>query len=478
MPSSDAGGDERGDFYRLVIPLMIAEIVAALELTMIYAAMRSLVTEFGGTSQAGWLVTSFMLSAAAGAALFGRLGDLLGRRNVLLWVLAFSTLGSAISSVTRELEWLVVGRTLQGFAGAIVPLCFGMIRERVSLKRVPLGIGLISSSVAIASGSGLVIGGLIIDLADWTMIFKVSAGLGAVAIVTVLLFVSKDKPSGQSRVLQDLLGGMLFIPAVVSLLLGITHSSHHGLLEATSLAWFAGAAVFLGTWIWRELSVENPLLDVRLLTRPAIAWPNIVMIFIALGVYQGGQLMALFGQQPLSTGIGLGLSATLAGLLLLPANILAGLTTPFVGSAVHRFGPRNLARTGCTMICCAFLTLAFFNSNAIFVVLLLIVQGVGLGILYVITPVMVVHASPPDRTSEATGMMSVIRSTTMAIGAQTVATILSTGGSAHGGARVHHFPGEAAYQAAFLYVAGMAFIALLLCPMLPRTLSAASGERP
>ncbi len=476
MQKETAAADDRRDFYRLVIPLMIAELVAALELTMIYAAMRSLVTDLGGPSQAGWLVTSFMLSSAAGAALFGRLGDLLGRRNVLLWVLALSTLGSAISSVTRELEWLIAGRTLQGFAGAIIPLCFGMIRERVNPKRVSLGIGLISSTVTIASGSGLLIGGLIIDHADWTMIFKVSTALGLTAFLIVQFFISKDKPKDKAGVLEDLLGGMLFIPAVVSLLLGITHTAKHGILEPTSLAWFAGASAFLGAWIWRELTVKTPLLDVRLLARPEIAWPNIMMVFVALGVYQGGHLMTLFGQQPVSTGIGLGLTATMASFLLLPANILAGLAAPFVASAVGHFGPRNIARVGCIMMVAAFTALAFFNDNMAIVLTLMIVQGVGLGLVYVTVPVIIVHASPPDRTSETTGMMAVIRSTAMAIGAQTVATLLSEGAGAHGGAGGHALPTAAAYQTAFFYVAATAFIALLICQKLPKKLDLQSGS--
>lgn len=471
MQPLDGTAEDNMIFYRLVIPLMVAELVAALELTMIYAALPTLVREYGGTSEAGWLVTSFMLSAAAGAALFGRLGDLLGRRNVLLWVLALSTLGSAISSGTKDLELLILGRTLQGFAGAIVPLCFGMIRERVSPKKVSLGIGLISSTVTIASASGLVIGGIIIDYADWTMIFKITTALGIFAFLVVLLFIGRDILQKTKGSLEDFLGGLLFIPAVVSLLLGITTISKQGLFATTSLTWAAATIIFFSAWIWRELSVKVPLLDVRLLAKPEIAWPNIIMVFIALGAFQGGHLMALFGQQPLASGIGLGLTATMAGFLLLPANILAGLSTPFVGAAVHRYGPRFLARISCALICSAFLLLTFFNSNMIVVILLLILQGVGLGALYVITPVVIVHSTPPERTSEASGMLGVIRSTAMAVGAQTIATLLATGSGNHGGTDGHALPGAAAYQTAFLYVAGMAFIALLLCQMLPKKLS-------
>src|SRR3546814_5282418 len=93
---------------------MVAEVVGSLALTMIYAAMRSLIADFDSASAAGWLITSFMLSSAAGAALFGRPGDLLGRRRILLAVLVISTAGSVISALTRDLGWLIVGRAMQG----------------------------------------------------------------------------------------------------------------------------------------------------------------------------------------------------------------------------------------------------------------------------------------------------------------------------------------------------------------------------
>lgn len=464
---------EASAFYRLIVPLMIAEVVAALELTMIYAAMRSLVADFGGTSSAGWLVTSFMLSSAAGAALFGRLGDLLGRRRILLWVVALSTVGSLISSVTSDLGWLITGRAMQGLAGAIIPLCFGLIRERVAANRVPLGISLIASSASIAAASGLVIGGLIVDYADWSMIFKVSAAMGAIAFVAVLIHVAPDKRSNLGGVRDDLVGGLLFIPAAVGLLLAIDNGGHAGFTDPMTIVYAAVALLSLIAWVWRELTVENPLIDVRLLAKPQIAWANILFVTIALGVFQGGQIMALFGQQSPATGAGLGLSATLAGFLLLPANILTGLIYPLVARANQNFGPRRVATTGCLMVVASFLALVAWHEDIMTVMLLLVVQAVGLGIVYVTIPIVIVGAAPMDRVSEATGMMAVIRSTAMAIGAQTVATMLSTGGGHHG-ASTGVFPTEAAYENVFLFVAATALIGALVAQRLPRSLAAPS----
>src|SRR3546814_379824 len=119
-----------------------------------------------------------MLSSAAGAALFGRLGDLLGRRRILLAVLVISTAGSVISALTRDLGWLIVGRAMQGAAGSIVPLCFGIVREHAPPGRVPFGVSMLAVAASLASATGLVIGGVIIDLADWSMIFQVTAAVG------------------------------------------------------------------------------------------------------------------------------------------------------------------------------------------------------------------------------------------------------------------------------------------------------------
>lgn len=455
--------------WRLVLPLMVAEVVGSLELTMIYAAMRSLIADFGSASAAGWLVTSFMLSSAAGAALFGRLGDLLGRRRVLLTVLAISTLGSIISAMTRDLGWLIAGRAMQGAAGAIVPLCFGIVREHAPPDRVSFGISLLAVAASVASATGLVIGGIIIDLADWSMIFKVTAAMGALAVVCIALFVAPDKAWNPGAVRDDLAGGLLFVPAAVSLLLAIDNIGKLGIAHHMTLVYIAVAALSLAAWVWRELSVANPLLQVRLLAMPQIGWSNLCYVALALGAFQGGQIMALFGQQSPDTGAGLGLSATVAGFLLLPANIITAACYPLVARLVDRFGARDVTTLGFLLIIAGFGSLVLEHTRVLPVMALLVIQSVGLGVVYVTVQIVIVKAAPLDRVSEATGMMAVIRSTAMAIGAQTVATMLSAGGH-HGAAAAARFPSESDYIAVFLFVCATALVGSLIARKLPARL--------
>ncbi len=455
--------------WRLVLPLMVAEVVGSLELTMIYAAMRSLIADFGSASAAGWLVTSFMLSSAAGAALFGRLGDLLGRRRVLLTVLAISTLGSIISAMTRDLGWLIAGRAMQGAAGAIVPLCFGIVREHAPPDRVSFGISLLAVAASVASATGLVIGGIIIDLADWSMIFKVTAAMGALAVVCIALFVAPDKAWNPGAVRDDLAGGLLFVPAAVSLLLAIDNIGKLGIAHHMTLVYIAVAALSLAAWVWRELSVANPLLQVRLLAMPQIGWSNLCYVALALGAFQGGQIMALFGQQSPDTGAGLGLSATVAGFLLLPANIITAACYPLVARLVDRFGARDVTTLGFLLIIAGFGSLVLEHTQVLPVMALLVIQSVGLGVVYVTVQIVIVKAAPLDRVSEATGMMAVIRSTAMAIGAQTVATMLSAGGH-HGAGAAARFPSESDYIAVFLFVCATALVGSLIARKLPARL--------
>lgn len=168
----------------LLATLVVAEVSSAFEVSMIYASLPTLHRTFADPIGVGWVISSCLLVSAVAAALCGRLGDLHGRRRILLGVLAACATGSFISASAVDLTGVVIGAGIQGTSGAILPLCFGLARELLPRDRVAFGIGVIVAAAALGSGFGLFLGGVIVDRFNWNAIFLAS---GSMAIVGTLL---------------------------------------------------------------------------------------------------------------------------------------------------------------------------------------------------------------------------------------------------------------------------------------------------
>ncbi len=178
---------ERNRPVWVVVAVLIAvEVISAFETSMMYAALPTFARVFeADASIVGWTVTAFLLVAAASAAVCGRLGDMYGRERVLIIVLICAALGSIISVAFGTLGGIIVGRAIQGVAGAILPLCIGLAREHLPAKKVPMAIALVSGSAVAAGAASLLVAGLLIDLGDWRYIFVVTAAYAVACIVLI-----------------------------------------------------------------------------------------------------------------------------------------------------------------------------------------------------------------------------------------------------------------------------------------------------
>ena len=175
----------------MMIALVLAELTCSLESGMLYVALSDLYRDYGDPISVGWLLTAFTLTSAASAAVAGRLGDLFGRRRILLFMLALAFFGSALSAMTNNLAIIIVGRAIQGVSMAVLPLSFGVLCEIIAKRDMGLAISAIGATYAVGGGLGVIIGGVIVDKFDWHGIFIVSAGLALVSIVMVLLLVPR-----------------------------------------------------------------------------------------------------------------------------------------------------------------------------------------------------------------------------------------------------------------------------------------------
>jgi MFS family permease len=413
-------------YFGLLAVLWVAEAIAAFEGSMIYAAQRYINQDFGDPALLGLLYSSYLIVGAAAAALVGRMGDVFGRRRLTLIILAIGAAGSLMSAFSTGMPYLLLaGRVLQGLTAAILALAVGLVRENLPADKVPMGIGLMISGASLGTASGLVIGGLIADNFSWHGIFIASTMFCLLALISVWIVVPKS-PRLPDIAGIDWFSGVLFAPGIMLMVWYLSTIAKLGLFHQAGLIAFASGAALLGYWLWRSLRAKVPLIDVRLFNNRSVFVANLVTALVALSSLQITLIFQVLLQTPIWTGIGLGATATMAGLAKLPSNVLSTFAGPMSGFITGRGGGRAAMLAG-GIISTSGWVLAYFVHDSIFnTILVLCVISFGTTILFAVGPTILSQAVPQERTSEVSGMLAVTRSLFSGIGAMMVTVLLAT----------------------------------------------------
>lgn len=462
---------ERTRIVLLMTALLLAEVAGSFETAMIYAALNKLIAAFGDPIRVGWLVTAYMLVGAGAAAVAGRLGDIFGRRLVIEILLLLGVIGAIISAMTDMFAVVLVGRIIQGVTGAIFPLCIGLVREKLPPARVPVCVGLIVSGAGAGTALGLVLGGAIVDNFSWHGIFYMSAALCAVSILLVRLWVPRSTPVARKGKL-DWLGGVLFVPAIAGMLLYITNSKTWGWTDSRALLVLGASVVLMAVWVVQALRSPDPLIDVRLLRNRSVLIANVVAALICMASLQHSLVMSVMLQAPAWTIAGLGVSATMAGLVKLPANFSAAFAAPASGWIQPRMGARMVMAVGGVISALGWVIAMLFHDSVLHVGIALIVIAFGGTVLFAVGPNIIVEAVPPDRTSEAVGVMTVVRQAFIGIGAQLMSVLLATDTVSKGPGEPR-YPTEGAFMLAMGVIVGVTLLGSLISLMLPSSRKAA-----
>jgi len=452
--------------WLLMTALVVAEITSTFEVSMAFAALPTLIREFGDPIGVSWTITVFFIVSAGTAALFARLGDLYGRRRVLMIVLFIAGLGSLISGLSTSLGGLITGRTLQGVSGAVLPLCLGLMRENLDPKTLTFNIGIMGGVVGVSAGLAFLVAGYILDQFDWQTMFFFSTLIALSGMLALWLVVPASRPMKASGRL-DIMGGVLFAPAIAGILLAL-NAAKSGWLHWNSGGLLLACLALLAIWIHHELRHANPLIDVRLFADRRILLANIIFAAIALGPMVNPQVVLVLAQQPLWTGIGLGLGATAAGLLKQPVTIMGLFAGPLGGRIAARHGARAAMLLGAASLVIAW-TLPLLAMNSLAVLLTAVsLHSFGIVILYGSVSNQIVEAAPPSRTSEATGLAQVTRATFSAAGSQVVAALMATSLVSDTTQDTRSHPSEEAYMLAFAFLVLTSAIAFIAAWLLPR----------
>ncbi|MGA4689370.1 MAG: MFS transporter [Rhodococcus sp. (in: high G+C Gram-positive bacteria)] len=410
----------------VIAALVLAECVSAFEAGMIFIALPRFGEIFDApASTTGWAVTAYMLVAATTALVGGRLGDMYGRKKVLIIAMMVSTLGSVISVFGDSMGAIILGRGVQGAAGAILPLCYGLAREALPPSKVALAVGYISGAALLAGSGGYFVAGVLLDVADWHMIFVFAAALAVVASV-VAAFALPGTHTRTDLPRFDYLGAALLTPGLVALLYGITQGPTWGWAGFGVLALIIGGLVVLSVWTVWELRLAEPLVNLRALATKRMTLNLIAVAVLALGPVGAVQIVTpLILQAPTSMPVGLGMSATVAGLIGGIGAIVGFAASPIAGMVAGRWGGRTAFFIGAALFAVANLLILVGHKSLPVMIAVFVVAAVATAFAYTGYPKIVIESVPEDVTSVTTGVLATARQAFSAISVAIVSVMLS-----------------------------------------------------
>jgi EmrB/QacA subfamily drug resistance transporter len=446
---------------RTLMILAVAAMAYALAQTTVVPAipdlMRGLHTDQSGVT---WTLTGYLVAAAVFTPVVGRLGDIFGKRRLLVIALVAFAVGSVIAAVTSQLWVVVAGRVVIGVGGGIFPLCFAIIRDEFPGHRVGRGIGLMSAIAGIGGGIGLILGGLFVDYTSYHWIFWIGAVMGAVAAVASQLFVPESPVRTPSRV--DIRGALVLGLGLTLPLIAITQASDVGWGSARTVALIAAGAVTLFGWVLLQRHTVQPLADISTLRKAPVLITNLATLLVGFGMFGSFILIPTLAEAPTSTGYGFGVDATRAGLLLLPGSVAMLVFGPLSGIIGSRLGNKVPLTVGSFVTGLGLLLLSIAHGSQLEVLLFGLVMSAGIGLAFAAMPNLILEAVPRNQTGEATGFNALVRSVGSSLGSQVSATLLAA--SATSGLAT-----DAGFTHAFFVSAVVAACAGAVAVVIPRT---------
>jgi EmrB/QacA subfamily drug resistance transporter len=417
-----------------------------------------------------WVLTAYLLSASIMTPILGRVGDMTGKKRVFVATLVALAAGSLLAAVAPSIGVLIVARVIQGFAGGMLPVAFGIIRDEFPAEKVAGAVGVIAALTAVGAGLGIVLAGPIVEALDYHWLFWLPLILTVAAAVSAILFVPESPERTPGRI--SWLPALLLSGWLVALLVALSEAPSWGWGSASVLGLLAVAVVLAGAWALAELRATTPLIDMKMMRRTAVWTNNLVALLLGVGMYATFAFLPEFVQTPTAAGYGFGASITRSGLMLLPSAVTMFIVGLFAGRLARRLGGRALVIAGCLIGCGAMSMLAFAHQHPWQIYVASALMGIGFGLAFSAMSALIVAAVPPSQTGVASGMNANIRTIGGSIGAAVMASIVTSQLEPSG------LPQEAGYTTGFAVMAAgllLAAVAGLLMPSARRLSNAAGG---
>ncbi|MDT0326964.1 MDR family MFS transporter [Nocardiopsis lambiniae] len=403
--------------------LLVAMLLASLDQTIFSTALPTIVGELNGVDHMLWVTTAYLVAATITMPIYGKLGDLLGRKSIFIGALSLFLVGSIVGGLAPDMTWLITGRAVQGLGGGgLMILSQAIIADVVPVRERSKYMGIMGAVFGVSSIAGPLLGGWFTESIGWRWAFWINIPLAIAAIVCAAIFLKL--PRHQTRPRLDVWGILTMAVAVTSIILVTSWGGTEYAWDSTTILTLVLVAVLAtAAFVLAEYRASEPIIPLSLFKSR-----NFVLATVAglvIGVAMFGALAYLPTYLQMVTGV----NATESGLLMLPMVVGLMLSSIAMGQFASRTGRYKwMPITGMIVVAGALFLMSTLTVSTPLPVLLsyLFLLGLGIGLGMQILVLIVQNSFPDSQVGTATASNNFFREIGASLGGAVVGSLFTS----------------------------------------------------
>ncbi len=412
----------------ITITVMLGMIMAIIDSTIVNVAIPNIGGNLGASvDEVSWVVTGYILASVIVMPLNGWLTAYFGRKNFYAASLVLFTLASILCGTATSIWQLVAYRVIQGFGGgALQPTAQAILFETYPPERRGQAMAIFGLGAMVGPAVGPVLGGYIVDNANWPLIFYINIPIGIVAVIMTMLYIPNPHFIAKIKGSVDWLGLGLLTAGLASLQYVLERGEHDDWFSSSTIVLLTGLSIVALVWfVWKTLRDKHPLVDIRVFRFRTFTIGNIMGVIMGFGLFGTALILPLFLQNII------GDTAYDTGLALLPGALATALSMLVVGRLIGRIDPRILVAFGMLLFAWSTWDMGYLTSQSGYWDFFWprAFQGLALGFMFVPLSTVTLGAVPIAELAGATGVSVLLRQLGGSFGIAILTTLLTHQGA-------------------------------------------------